>query len=166
MPGRLRAPPRGRGRTGDAHAPDVAPGPGRPGVRRSGRALPPAGARVPHAGRLRARGAGGRRPERPGLPQAGLAAAHRGVLRRLADANGPGQAAATRSPTCCCSTSPPITSIWRPATGWSSTCRRTLTPSSWSRTTATFWMSPYTRSSRSGTGGSTSFPGTTRAMSN
>jgi len=40
------------------------------------------------------------------------------------------------SPTCCCSTNPPTTSTWKPATGWKSTSTTTPTPSCWFPTTA------------------------------
>ena len=50
--------------------------------------------RIPQSRRLRDRGAGGHGARRPGLPQGGLDAAHRRVLRRLADAHRAGQAAA------------------------------------------------------------------------
>jgi len=42
-----------------------------------------------------------------------------------------------RSPICCCLTSLRITSIWRPATGWSNTCSNIRLPTCSSHTTAT-----------------------------
>ena len=57
-----------------------------------------------------------------GLPQGRLAAAHRGVLRRLADAASRSPSCCSKSRTCCCSTSPPITWISKRATGSNPIC--------------------------------------------
>ena len=85
---------------GGAGAPDAPHGRTRPRQRRvraGGRPLPPGGKRVPRARRLHRRIAGGRRAQRPRLPAARLEAAHRGVLRRLADAHRARQAAAGKA---------------------------------------------------------------------
>jgi len=54
-------------------------------------------------------------------------------------------------PTCCCSTSPPTISTWKPATGWKSTSPPIRMLSCWCRTTGIFWMSPCARSASCGT---------------
>ena len=71
-----------------------------------------------------------------GLQPRRLRQADGDVLGRLADAHRAGEAAARRSPTCCCSTSRPTTSISTRATGSRSTCTTTRTRSSSSRTIA------------------------------
>ena len=72
-----------------------------------------------HSRRLRPRIPGGHGARRPRLPQGRLAAPTEEILRRLADAHRARQAAA-RKANYCCSTSRPITSISKRATGWKS----------------------------------------------
>jgi energy-coupling factor transporter ATP-binding protein EcfA2 len=56
-------------------------------------------------------------PGRPGLRRSGAGPSAGKLLGRLADARRARQPALLRSRTCCCSTSRPTTSIWRPCYG-------------------------------------------------
>ncbi len=119
---RLRRPARAGAGDGRAGAQDGRTRSAVERIRAGGRSLSAHLRRVSRARRLRARLAGRHRARRPRLPQGRLDAPHRRVLRRLADAHCARPSCCWRSRTCCCSTSPPTTSISKPATGWRSIC--------------------------------------------
>ena len=68
------------------------------------------------------------------------------LLRRLAHARGAGHRAVLRRPTCCCWTSRPTTSTWKPRCGWRRGWPSSRAALSWSATTAACWTVAWTAS--------------------